>query len=106
MLTSMYYFLQQCNCEEVPKRFKNVLRTALQNFDDRKMFYSVQKEELVEDLKLINPQVAGNCDFSDQQYFFFSRLISKFQRKILEPNITSMIIAPLLMEKSYYVLEK
>ena len=28
---------------EVPERIKNVLRAALQNFDDRKMFYSEKK---------------------------------------------------------------
>jgi len=57
-------------CEEVPDRMKYVLRTALQNFDDRKMFYSVQNEKPDEDLKLIHPKVAGNYDFSDQQYLF------------------------------------
>ena len=62
-------------CEEVPERTKYVLRTVLQNFDDRKMFYSVQKEELDEDLKLIHPKVAENCDFSDQEYFFSSDLL-------------------------------
>ena len=36
-------------CKEVPERTKNVLRTALQNFDDRKMLSSVQNQELVED---------------------------------------------------------
>ena len=68
-------------------------------------FILKKKEELVEDLKLINPQVAERCDFSDQQHCFFSRLISKFQRKFLEPNMTSMIIATRLMEKSGYLLE-
>ena len=93
-------------CEEVPERTKYVLRTVLQNFDDRKMFYSVQKEELDEDLKLIHPKVAENCDFSDQQYFFFFRLTSKFQLKFLEQNMASMIIATRLMEKSDCVLVK
>jgi len=59
-------------CEEVPERTNYVLRTVLQNFDGRKMFYSVQKEELDEDLKLKHPKVAENYDFLDQQYFFFS----------------------------------
>lgn len=92
-------------CEEVPERTNYVLRTVLQNFDGRKMFYSVQKEELDEDLKLKHPKVAENYDFSDQQYFFFFRLTSKFQRKFLEQNMASMIIATRLMEKSDCVLE-
>ena len=92
-------------CEEVPERITNVLRTALQNFDNRKMFSFVQNQELVEDLKLKNPKVAENCDFSDQQCFFFLQLISKFQRKYLEQNMALMIIASRLMEKSDYVLE-
>ena len=54
-------------CEEVPERTKYVLRTVLENFDDRKMFYSVQKEELDVDLKLKHPKVAENYDFSDQK---------------------------------------
>ena len=57
-------------CEEVPERIKDVLRTALQNFDSRKILSSVQVQELVEELKLKNPKVAENCDFSDQRYFF------------------------------------
>ena len=50
-------------CEEVPERTNYVLRTVLQKFDDRKLFYSVQKEELDEDLKLKHPKVAENYDF-------------------------------------------
>ena len=59
----------------MPERTKCVLRTVLQNLDDRTMFYSVQKEELDEDLKLKHPKVAENYDFSNQQFFFSSDLL-------------------------------
>ncbi len=46
--------------EEVSERIKYALHMAMQNFDGRKMIISVQNQERVEDVKLINPKVAEN----------------------------------------------